>query len=165
MQLGLMQKARTRSFEELKASAIFTQTMRVKACPLPPRSSKGCRRKAVTIPEDCSTPAARPGTRGLGHPYKQGEGGDTERPRCPVRRPGLQLSSTERSCPMSQGPSSWPGQAAHLRTSKRALLTIPFASCARCGLVAARRFPDSRVPLKSSPCSSSVQLSTSVRDG
>jgi len=52
MQLGLMQKARTRSLEEFKASALFNQVMRDKLCPLPPRSSKQTYgHKAVTVPE------------------------------------------------------------------------------------------------------------------
>lgn len=107
MQLGLTKKVRTRSFEELKAPA---KVRWVKLCPLPPRSSKqACGRRAVTIPEERSFPAARPGTQGLRHLYEQGEWG---------HRKATLMAAPERHVSYVLGATILPRQALHLRTSK-----------------------------------------------
>lgn len=110
MQLGLTKKARTRSFEELKAPANFTPVRRVKLCPLPPRSSKqACGHRAVTIPEEHSFPAARPCTQGLRHLYEQGEWG---------HRKATLMSAPERHVSYVLGATVLPRHALHLHTSK-----------------------------------------------
>lgn len=162
MQLGLTQKARTRSCEELKASATFIQSMSVKLCPLPPRSSKqACGHRAVTIPEEHSLflPSRTTWHAGARTPVQMGRVG-TWKGHTALHGTGVH-SSTGGSCPTSQGPSSCPSrlctstQASQLCSSSLWLPT----------LVAARRFPNSTAPLKSSPCSSSVQYQPAPEAG
>lgn len=144
MQLGLMQKARTRSCEELKASAIFTQSTSVKLSPLPPRSSKqACGHRAVTIPEERSLflPSRMTWHAGARTPVLQMGRVGTWKGHTALHGTGVR-SGTGGSCPTSQGPSSCPSR---LCTSTRAS-QLCSSSLRLPALVAARRFPNSTAP-------------------